>query len=100
MTCTGVSGALLRLGANYEIRECCNRDCARPRIEAWTTHLGWPAAGAVEYDGEWIVFVDSAAADVAGLGAVWLTAVGAINAEHALDWVELLAALYVKAVAK
>jgi hypothetical protein len=100
MMCSGRTGSLIRQGANYEIKDCCNRECARPRIEAWTPGLGWPAVCAAEHGGEWIVLVDPVIAEVADLGAVRLTALGAINAEHALDWVELLAALYVKAVAK
>ncbi len=54
--------------------------------------------GAVQHGDAWIVFVDPKVAALVGLGDVLLTPLDAINADHALRWVNLLAALYVKAV--
>jgi hypothetical protein len=47
-----------------------------------------------------MVLVDPKVAEVAGLGHRYLARVEVFAAEHALGWVELLAGLYVKAVAR
>ncbi|BCP13989.1 hypothetical protein [Mycobacterium paraintracellulare] len=53
-----------------------------------------------ECAGGWLVLVDSKVAQVAGVGGVDMTGLDTINADEALKWVELIAALYVRASGK
>lgn len=71
-----------------------------PRVEVWLA--GWlrPVVRAVKYTGGWLVLVDSKVAELAGVSGISLTGLHAINADEAIKLVELLAALYVKAVAR
>jgi multidrug resistance efflux pump len=84
----------------YEIRDRRDSTEARPSVEAWLPDWQWPAVRAVEYAGGWLVLVDSEVAEVAGVRGVDMTGLDAINADESLKWVELLAALYVKASGK
>lgn len=66
---------------------------------------GWPngtgrSCAQIEYAGGWLVLVDSNVAQVAGVGGVDMTGLDTINADEALKWVELIAALYVRASGK
>jgi hypothetical protein len=84
----------------YAIRDLRETDDGRPRIEAWIRGWYLPIVGAVEDLGAWHVMVDPEVAEFAGLGSADLTALAALSADHALEWVCLVAALYVMAVTK
>lgn len=80
----------------YEVRDYRDAEEGGPRVEVWLAGWHWPVVRAVKYTGGWLVLVDSKVAELAGVGA--LTGLHAINADDAIKWVELLAALYLKAV--
>jgi hypothetical protein len=90
----------VRQGVSYEIRPRQNRENGRTLIDALVPGLAWPAIVPSEDGAGWLVFVSSAVTEHAGLDRQYLTGVDAINESLALLWVELLAALYLKAVAK
>jgi hypothetical protein len=90
----------------YEIRDKRDLKEGRPSIEAWLPGWLWPVVRAVYWEpvtitgvGTWYLLVDREVGELAGLSSVW-TAVEAVDADHALEWVNLLTGLYVKAVAK
>ncbi|MDI3312935.1 MAG: hypothetical protein QJR12_01200 [Mycobacterium sp.] len=84
----------------YEVRDYRDDKDARPRVEAWVPEYEWPFVRGVKYAGGWLVLADPIVAEVAGLGEVDLTGLDAVDADHALAWVNLLAALYVKVAAR
>jgi hypothetical protein len=84
----------------YEIRDLREAEDGRPRIEAWIPGWYWPIVGAVEDLGAWHVMVDPKVAESAGLVGADLTALAALSADHAIEWVSLVVALYVLAVTK
>lgn len=84
----------------YEVRDYRDAEEGGPRLEVWLAGWLWPVVRAVKYTGGWLVLVDSKVAELAGVGGVSLTGLRASNGDEAMKWVELLAALYVKAVGK
>lgn len=93
-------GASLSADEVYHVRDYRDDKIGRPRIEAWPADSDWSVARAVEHAGAWLVMVDPEVAELVGSAGVHLTALEAVNADEALEWVRLLAALYVKAAAK
>jgi hypothetical protein len=95
-----IEGLAENVSADYEIRDQRQLNDGAS-IEAWLAGWHWPATLAVKsVSGTWLVLVDRWVAESAGLGDIYLTGVSAKNADHALEWVKLLAALYVKAAAE
>ncbi|MCH9668703.1 MAG: hypothetical protein K0U80_12715, partial [Actinomycetia bacterium] len=82
-----------------EIRE----DRAEPdgpaQIEAWLPGWSWPVVSAVQRGDGWLVLVGAEVSVTAGVRKADRSGLDAINADEARIWVELLAALYVKAAA-
>jgi len=62
--------------------------------------LNWPAVVAAEDGTGWLLFVDSAVTERAGVGMEHLTGVDAVNESLALQWVHLIASLYPQTVGK
>jgi hypothetical protein len=83
----------------YEIRDVRGERGDSDRIEAWLPGWLWWTVQAVKRDDGWLVLVDRAVAETAGVPNAARTALEAADAEQARIWVELLAALYVKAAA-
>lgn len=84
----------------YEIRDYRHDPDGPDQIEAWLSGSPWPVVRAVRREDVWLVLVDPAVSATAGVPEANRTGLDAINADEARIWVELLAALYVKAVAK
>lgn len=88
-----------RKESTVEIREL-SHDQSVSAVEAWLPGWQWPAVRAVQRGSGWLVFVDPVFSTTAGVEDVVRSALDAVDADEALLWVKLLAALYVKAVAK
>jgi len=84
----------------YEIRNYLHDPDGSDQIEAWLPGWLWPVVRAVQRDAGWLVLVDPAVSGSAGVPEADRSGLDAISAKEARIWVELLAALYVKAVAK
>lgn len=82
----------------YEIRDYRHHPDGPDQIEAWLPGSLWPVVRAVQRDGGWLVLVDPAVSATAGVPEADRSGLDAINADEARIWVELLTALYVKAV--
>ena len=60
----------------------------------------WNPRRPVAHAGTWLVLIDPKVAELAGLGSTDVAAADVVNVANALQWVAMLAALYVKAAAK
>jgi hypothetical protein len=95
-----------RVQRDYEIRDKRDSKEGRPSIEAWLPGWHWPvvraleSAGTVAHAGTWLVLTDPKVAELAGLRSTDVAAADVVNVANALQWVAMLAALYVKAAAK
>lgn len=81
------------------IREL-SEDHSVSAVEAWLPGWRWPAVRAVQRGTRWLVSLDPVVSTAAGVEDAAHSAFDAINADDARIWVELLASLYVTAVAK
>lgn len=88
-----------RKESTVEIRELSDEQSVSA-VEAWLPGWRWPAVRAVQRDSGWLVLVDPVVSTTAGVEDAARSALDAVNADEARIWVKLLAALYVKAVAK
>jgi len=84
----------------YEIRNYRHDPDGPDQIEAWLSGWLWPVVRAVHRNDGWLVLVDPAVSATAGVPEADRSGLDAISANEARIWVEMLAALYVKAVAK
>lgn len=82
-----------------EIRDDGTEPDGTAQIEAWLPGWSWPVVRAVQRGDGWLVLVGAEVSVTAGVRKADRSGLDAINADEARIWVELLAALYVKAAA-
>ena len=81
----------------YEVRDRRDTKDGRGSIEAWLPGWHWPVVRAVEHAGRWLVLADPKVAEVGGQGNIHMAGGEVAGADDAMQWVNVLAALYVKA---
>lgn len=85
-----------RLG--YEIRDCRYLADGRPRFEAWVPDLPWPVVVAEEDEGKWRLNVEREILLLVGLRpGLGLGGLDVLDAETAVEWLELIAGLFSQA---
>jgi hypothetical protein len=86
--------------SGYEVGDRRESTDGRASIEALLPGWHWPVVRAVEDAGRWLVLADPKVAELGGVGSTHLAAGEVVSADNAMQWVNVLTALYVKAAAK